>query len=249
MVYSWNCDRKTVAFCELRGQFRGCCQDVNACYRRRRAFFLSESTFSNCQFCRIQFVDTSPLSFWQLAFVPTLGLSSSYFSNGKLIDEGWNSFWSFLYQMTTRRVKVGLVLDFCTLLFWTKKKTIEIGTVLHISFCNWQDPRSLDDLYFLQKVLLDSQLCHWSNFSLKSKVKLFLSKCFTAKCHRGKSNRSYTQIFRSFFCRGKAKRDYLYFWNICRRRVDVVKAGRCKEKLLLIGPARKTQSFSNVFHL
>ena len=93
MVYSWNCDRKTVAFCELRGQFRGCCQDVNACYRRRRAFFLSESTFSNCQFCRIQFVDTSPLSFWQLAFVPTLGLSSSYFSNGKLIDEGWNSFW------------------------------------------------------------------------------------------------------------------------------------------------------------
>ena len=124
MVYSWNCDRKTVAFCELRGQFRGCCQDVNACYRRRRAFFLSESTFSNCQFCRIQFVDTSPLSFWQLAFVPTLGLSSSYFSNGKLIDEGWNSFWSFLYQMTTRRVKVGLVLDFCTLLFWTKKKLL-----------------------------------------------------------------------------------------------------------------------------
>ena len=41
--------------------------------------------------------------------------------------------------------------------------------------------------------------------------------------------------------------EYLYFGNICRRRVDVVKGGRCKANLLLIGRTKITQLFSTCF--
>ena len=39
----------------------------------------------------------------------------------------------------------------------------------------------------------------------------------------------------------------MYFGNICRRRVDVVKGGRCKAKLLLIGWPKITQISEQIF--
>ena len=39
----------------------------------------------------------------------------------------------------------------------------------------------------------------------------------------------------------------MYFGNICRRRVDVVKGGRCKAKLLLIGWPKITQISKQIF--
>ena len=39
----------------------------------------------------------------------------------------------------------------------------------------------------------------------------------------------------------------MYFGNICRRCVDVVKGGRRKANLLLIGRTKITKLFSNVF--